>query len=184
MSYEQDYLLMLTDDQIDYKSLSEQVLKRLALDVEPYIAQSALTELQIRESNEAVPTACQLLSSAQADRYLQATAIEILFQMDRDKGLDYMIEYAPTCDPYVLNEMMNLILYDSDFRYELTAARLIAQRLQQIEQEKKEVGATQALALEPDVLEEFQRVLNPADSYSSNHLKKNPRPESPLQLAH
>ena len=177
MSYEQDYLLMLTDDQINYKSLSEQVLKRLALDVEPYIAQSALTELQIRESEEALPIACQILSSVQADRYLQATAIEILFQMDRDKGLDYMIEYAPSCDPYVLNEMMNLLLYDSDFKYELAAARLITQRLEYVAQEEKEE------LLEPDVLEEFQRVLHPANSYSSNGFKKNSHTKAHLQLA-
>ena len=177
MSYEQDYLLMLTDDEINYKSLSEEVLKRLALDVEPYIAQSALTELQIRESQEALPTACQILSSVQVDRYLQATAIEIIFQMDRDKGLDYMIEYAPSCDPYVLNEMMNLILYDSDFKYELAAARLITQRLEYVAQEEKEE------LLEPDVLEEFQRVLHPAELYASNGFKKNSHTKAHLQLA-
>ena len=163
MSYEQDYLLMLTDDQIEYSSLSEPVLRQLALDVEPYIAQSALTELLLRESNEAVATACHILSGTRADRYLRATALKILFRMERDKALDYMIEHAPSSDPYVLNKMMTLIVYESDFKYELAATRLIAQRLQKVEQEEKEEF------LESEVLEDFEQFFDTRDSLLSKN---------------
>lgn len=148
MSFEEhNYLIMLTDDEIDYENLSDHVLKGLALDVEPYIAQSALTELLLRESSQAVPTAVKILSSSLADQYLRGTALKILFRMERDKALDYMIEYTPNVEPYVLNRMMTLLLYESDFRYELAASRLIASQLQKIEDKQE---------LEPEVVKDFK----------------------------
>lgn len=163
MSFKElDFLLMMNDCDIDYSTLSESMLKQLALEIEPYIAQSALTELLIRESSEAVPTAHKVLSGSLADQYLRGTALEILFRMDRHNALSYIIELAPSCEPYVLNTMLDLLLHESDFKYELAAMRQIAQRVPVLhDEEKEEIG--------PYVLSGFQQLFEPRDALLSKN---------------
>jgi len=163
MSFKElDFLLLMNDCDIEYSSLSESMLSQLALEIEPYIALSALTELLIRESSEAVPTAVKILSGSLADQYLRGTALKILFRMDRDNALSYMIELAPNCEPYVLNTMLDLLLYESDFKYELATMRQIAQRVNLLgDEDKEEFG--------PYVLSGFQQLFEPGDSWLSNN---------------
>jgi hypothetical protein len=163
MSFKElDFLLLMNDCDIDYSSLSESMLKQLARKISPYIALSALTELLIRESSEAVPTAYKILSGSLADQYLRGTALKILFRMDHDNALSYMIELAPNCEPYVLNTMLDLLLYESDFKYELAAMRLITQRVNSLlDEDKEEFG--------PYVLSGFEQLFEPGDALLSNN---------------
>ncbi|GAA6615893.1 hypothetical protein [Scytonema sp. NUACC26] len=70
----------MTDDDIDYGSLSEDVLKQLALGDELFIATSALVELRLRKSDMAAMVAWEILSNSLGDKYLQATALSVLFK--------------------------------------------------------------------------------------------------------
>ena len=173
MSFKElDYLLLMNDCDIDYSTLNESMLKQLALEIEPYIAQSALAELHLRESSEALPTALKILSRSQADQYLHGAALEILFRMDRDNALSYMIEFAPNCEPHVLNTMLDLLLYESDFRYELAVMRLITQRVKSLSDEDKEEFG-------PYVLSGLQQLVKPGDPFLSSNGSKPPVASEP-----
>lgn len=179
MSFKElDYLLLMNDCDIDYNTLSESMLKQLALEIEPYIAQSALAELHLRESSEAVPTAHKILVSKQADQYLRGAALEILFRMDHDNVLSYMIELAPNCEPHVLNTMLDLLLYESDFKYELAVMRLITQRVKLLSDEDKEEFG-------PYVLSGWKQLVKPGDALLSNNGFKAFQPSEPraVQMA-
>lgn len=88
--------------------------------------------------------------------------MEILFRMDRHNALSYIIELAPSCEPYVLNTMLDLLLHESDFKYELAAMRQIAQRVPVLhDEEKEEIG--------PYVLLGFQQLFEPRDALLSKN---------------
>ncbi len=55
---------------------------------ELFIATSAFGELASRNSSLATNMAWEILSNSQGDRYLQATALETLFQGNRELALD------------------------------------------------------------------------------------------------
>lgn len=88
--------------------------------------------------------------------------MEILFRMDRHNALSYIIELAPSCEPYVLNTMLDLLLHESDFKYELAAMRKIVQRFPLLYKEEKE-------ELGPYVLSGFQQLFEPGDTLLSNN---------------
>jgi hypothetical protein len=73
-------LMRLTDDEIDYDALSDDELKELALGDELFIATSALGELDNRNGNLGAEVAWEILSNSKSERYLQAAALETLFQ--------------------------------------------------------------------------------------------------------
>ena len=141
-----DYYI-LTDEEIDYEQLSEDVLEELALNIEPYQANSALAELIIRKSPRATSIALEIIATRSHERYLLSTALLALFRLDREKAWDYMAEHFPVADPYVLKTMMELLLYETDFRFELPIARGIFQRLNTL-QENQEL-------LDPDITSDF-----------------------------
>ncbi len=138
---------MLTDEEIDYEQLSEDILEQLALDIEPYIANSALTELTLRESPKAASIALEIMTTKSNERYLLSTALFTLFRLDREKAWDYMTEHFPVADPYVLKTMMELLLYETEFRFELPVALGIFQRLNTLEENKE--------SLDSDVTSDF-----------------------------
>ena len=138
---------MLTDEEIDYEQLPEEMLEQLALDIEPYIANSALAELIIRESPRATSVALDIMATRSHERYLLSTALLALFRLDREKAWDYMAEHFPVADPYVLKTMMELLLYETEFRFELPVAWGIFQRLKTLEENKE--------LLDPDVTSDF-----------------------------
>jgi mRNA-degrading endonuclease RelE of RelBE toxin-antitoxin system len=109
-------LMMLTDDEIDYNTLSDDELKELALGDELFIATSALGELENRNGNLGAEVAWEILSNAKGDRYLQSAALETLFQTNRKRALHYMSQHEQNCDHYLLKTVIELIIENpSDF---------------------------------------------------------------------
>ena len=129
MSKESDYLLMMTDDKIDYSSLSEKTLIDLSLESDPFIANSSLGELSKRKSDRVVEVAWKVIYQSDKEPTLQANALTILFHFDRDNTLDYMEESAHKAPPFLLNKIASLLMYESDFRYELSIAKAIVKRV-------------------------------------------------------
>lgn len=110
-------LMILTDNEIDYGNLSDEELKELALGDELFIATSALGELENRNSNLGAEVAWEILSNSKGDRYLQAAALETLFQGNPELALDYMKEHAQKCDRYILKTAIELMIENpSDFK--------------------------------------------------------------------
>lgn len=138
---------MLTDQEIDYEQLPEDILEQLALDIEPYVANSALGELIIRESPRATSVALDIMATRSHERYLLSTALLALFRFDREKAWDYMTEHFPVVEPYLLKTMMELLLYETEFRFELPIALGIFQRLKSL-QDNKEL-------LDPEITKDF-----------------------------
>lgn len=108
-------LMMLTDDEIDYNTLSDGELKELALGDELFIATSALGELENRNGNLGAEVAWKILSNSKGDRYLQAAALETLFQCNPERALDYMKEQAQKGDRYILNTIVELIFENNSY---------------------------------------------------------------------
>ena len=129
MSKESDGLLMMTDDQINYKELSNETLLELAQESDEYIANSALYELWDRKVPKMVDVARDILASTSDERGLEPIALKIMFESDRENAFAYMERHLHKADPYLFNTMAELILYYSDFRYELSVAKKITQRL-------------------------------------------------------
>ncbi len=103
-------LMMLTDEDIDYSSLSIDILKELTLGDELFIATSALGELSRRNGSVAASIAWQILLKLHGDCYLQAAALETVFRFDQEKALDYIREQAPKCNTYVLNSILEIMI--------------------------------------------------------------------------
>lgn len=130
----------MTDDDIDYSTLSEDVLKELALDDELFIATSALVELRLRKSVAAPMLAYQILSKSKGDKYLQATALSVLFDTSREQAINFMLQEAPSSEPYILNSIMELMI-ENKADFESIPASLLAnivnKRLQELENSTK-----------------------------------------------
>ena len=113
-----DDLMILTDDQIDYTSLSDDTLQELALGEELFMATSALVQLATINKSLAAVVAEDILSHSKGDRYLQATAIETLFGLDKGRAIEYLLEAVPEeSDSYILNAIAELVIENrSDFQ--------------------------------------------------------------------
>lgn len=113
-----DELMILTDDRIDYSSLSSDTLQELALGEELFLATSALVQLATINKSLAAAVAEDILSNSKGDRYLQATAIETLFGLDKRRAIEYLMEALPEeSDSYILNAIAALALENiSDFQ--------------------------------------------------------------------
>ena len=146
-------LMMLTDEQIDYSSLAEETLKELALGDELFIATSALGELSKRKSSVVVSVAWEILSKPQGDQYLQASALEILFNQNREQALEYIKQQAQYCNPYILNSIMELMIENEpDLKSDctLSVVRLVAERLKEFDEKSR--------FPEPEVRESFLKL--------------------------
>ncbi|MBD2773835.1 hypothetical protein [Iningainema tapete] len=130
-------LMMLTDQDIDYRSLSENTLKELALGDELFIATSALGELSRRKISITALIAWEILSKSRGDRYLQASALEILFNLNREQAMDYISKQAQHSNPYILNTILELMIEnESEFKSEraLSIVRIVGERLQEFDE--------------------------------------------------
>lgn len=114
-------LMILDDEQIDYDTLSEEQLHQLVYSDNLFIATSALIELRFRNKILAALSASYILSKSSGDCYLQAAAIETLFQTNPyGIAMDYMKKLDGTCHPYILNSIMEIIMENlSDFQSEI-----------------------------------------------------------------
>jgi hypothetical protein len=103
-------LMLLGFDEIDFDSLSIEVLKKLALANELYIATSALGELEIRDEQMAIFVASNILEISHGDKYLQSSALGTLFRIKPEKAIDCMLKMIKTCDPYIFNTILEILL--------------------------------------------------------------------------
>jgi hypothetical protein len=135
-----DDLSMLGDDQIDYATLSDETLRELALGDDMFVANSALAILAIRHSKHAAPLAWDILTKPHGDRYLHAAALNVLFRMDRQRAVDYLIGQVQALDSYVLNTLAEIMLENHDyFKSDATMpiVRTVMQRMQQYNSDTK-----------------------------------------------
>ncbi|BAZ10361.1 hypothetical protein NIES4071_21760 [Calothrix sp. NIES-4071] len=149
----------MTDDDIDYSNLSEDVLKQLALDDELFIATSALVELRLRKSVVAAMVAYKILSKSKGDKYLQATALSVLFDTSREQAINFMLQEVPSSEPYILNSIMELMIENkADFQSVPASllANIVNKRLQELE------GSTKLPTLEVrnSFLEMYRHIQN------------------------
>jgi hypothetical protein len=130
----------MTDDDVDYSKLSEDVLKQLALGDELFIATSALVELRLRKSAIAAIIAWKILSKTLGDKYLQATALSVLFDMNQEQAIDFMLKQTQYSDSYILNTVMELMIEnETDFKSEpaSTIVSLVKERLRELDHSTK-----------------------------------------------
>jgi hypothetical protein len=149
-------LMMLTDDEIDYENLSDDELKELALGDELFIATSALGELENRKSKQASNIACSILSNSKGDRYLQAAALETLFQSNQKRALHYMNQRTRNWDHYLLKTVIELIIENpSVFSSGLgwPVSRLIRERIKNFKDEEQFIA--------PELIDSFLKRVHP-----------------------
>ncbi|MEC4813452.1 MAG: hypothetical protein SAK29_09300 [Scytonema sp. PMC 1069.18] len=140
----------LTDDDIDYSNLSEDVLRELALGDELFIATSALVELRLRKNAVAATIAREILSKSLGDKYLQATALSVLFDMNQEQAINFMLKQAQDSDSYLLNTIMELMIEnEADFKSEPASSivNIVKDRLLELSNSKR--------FPEPEVKEKF-----------------------------
>jgi hypothetical protein len=104
-----DELMMLTEDQIDFESLSIDILKNLALGDELFMATSALAELGYRDLQQAEIIAWKILSEQKGDSHLQALALEVMFNCNPDKTIDFIQTYRGKMNNILLDAVEDII---------------------------------------------------------------------------
>ena len=97
-----DELMMLTEDQIDFESLSIDILKNLALGDELFIATSALAKLEECDKEQAEIISWTILSKQKGDFLLQALALEVMFNCNPDKAINFINAHWETTDDVLL----------------------------------------------------------------------------------
>ncbi len=152
-----DELLMLNHDAIDYQKLPDDVLRELALEVEPFIATSALSELSIRRSELAGNTAWTLLTRPESDRHLRAAALGVLFKFDPDRAATHMRDRLAECDAGLTATMMEIVLENREFFAHGPFARLPHELATCVEGEQRA-----APSADPDVTHLFLRLFGRA----------------------
>ncbi len=126
----------MTDNDIDYSNLSEDVLKQLALGDELFIATSALVELRIRKSASSAILAWEILSKSLGDKYLQATALSVLFDMNQRQAINFMLKTTQDSNIYILNTIMELMIEnETDFKFEPASSivSIVKERLRELD---------------------------------------------------
>lgn len=155
-------LMMLTDNEINYENLSDDELKELALGDELFIATSALGELESRKSKKASNIACSILSNYKGDRYLQAAALETLFQSNQKRALHYMNQRSRNWDHYLLKTVIELIIENpSVFSSGLgwPVFRLIRERITNFKDEKQFIA--------PELIDSFLKLYDQIEGWQA-----------------
>jgi mRNA-degrading endonuclease RelE of RelBE toxin-antitoxin system len=155
-------LMMLTDDEIDYDTLSDDELKELALGDELFIATSALGELENRKSKKASNIACSILSNSKGDRYLQAAALETLFQSNQKRALHYITQRSRNWDHYLLKTVIELIIENPSVFSSglgLSVSRLIRERITNFKDEEQ--------FLAPELIDSFLRLYDQIEGWQA-----------------
>jgi hypothetical protein len=135
-----EYLDLMTDDDIDYTKLSEDVLQELALGDELFIATSALVELRLRKSAIAAIVAWEILSKSLGDKYLQASALSVLFDMNKEQAINFMLKQTQYSDLYIINTIMELMIEnETDFKCEPASyiVSIVKERLRELDNSTK-----------------------------------------------
>ena len=103
-------LMMLTEDQIDFESLSIDILKNLALGDELFIATSALAKLNECDKEQAEIISWTILSKQKGDSHLQALALEVMFNCNPDKAINFINSHWETMDDVLLGTVEDIIM--------------------------------------------------------------------------
>ncbi|MDF5729885.1 MAG: hypothetical protein PUP92_18215 [Rhizonema sp. PD38] len=130
----------MTDDDVDYSNLSEDVLKQLALGDELFIATSSLVELRLRKSASSAIIAWKILSKTLGDKYLQVTALSVLFDMKQGQAISFMLKQTQYSDSYILNTIMELMIEnETDFKSEPASSivGIVKERLRELDHSTK-----------------------------------------------
>lgn len=101
---------LLCEHEINFPTLSEELLEALTEGPDLFVATSALCELGLRRSPRAAALARAILSGALGDRYLQAAALGVLAGADPAGALGFIRAELPTCDAYVFEAMLPILL--------------------------------------------------------------------------
>lgn len=102
-------LMMLTEDQINFESLSIDILKNLALGDELFMATSALAELGFRDQEQAEMIAWTILSEQKGDSHLQALALEVMFNCNPDKTINFIQTHQDGMDNVLLETVKDIM---------------------------------------------------------------------------
>jgi len=102
-------LMMLTEDQIDFESLSIDILKNLALGDELFMATSALVVLGFRDQEQAEMIAWKILSEQKGDSHLQALALEVMFNCNKDKTINFIQTHRDGMDNILWDAVEDII---------------------------------------------------------------------------
>ena len=103
-------LMMLTEDQIDFESLSIDMLKNLALGDELFIATSALAKLEECDKEQAEIISWTILSKQKGDSHLQALALEVMFNCNPDKAISFINAHWETIDDVLLGTVEDIMM--------------------------------------------------------------------------
>jgi hypothetical protein len=131
-----DQLRLLSDHQIEYQRLSDDVLTQLAVGDDQFVATSALFELSRRRSAAATVAAGRILDRGSADHYLQASAIGVLLKFAPEAAAEYMRRLATSADATLVQGMIELI-EEEPLAFSVdparSAARQVATRVRELE---------------------------------------------------
>jgi hypothetical protein len=105
-----DELELLSDHEIDYEALPDPVLRDLTLRNDLFKATSALVTLSQRGSKYAEMLASDIIAKGLGDRFLQGAAINVLFDFNPAKALEFVTKEIRTGDLYVFNSILELML--------------------------------------------------------------------------
>jgi hypothetical protein len=120
-----DMLDLLSEEDIDFSTLSEDALSHLVLSEDYFVATSALGELSRQRKKTAPTLAWKILIEKSADIYLQASALEVLFKFDADRAIEYIAENVAFVEPYLFRSIIEILIENSDLFHEKKNARLV-----------------------------------------------------------
>ena len=78
--------------------------------------------------------------------------LRVVFATNRERALNFILTRGANAHPQLLNTLIDLLMYESDFRYELQLAHIIKQ---QIEGHEEEMGDY----LDPDTFADFVQIM-------------------------
>ena len=104
-----DELMILMEDQIDFESLSIDILKNLALGDELFMGTSALAVLGFRDQEQAEMIAWKILSEQKGDSHLQALALEVMFNCNKDKTINFIQTHRGGMDNILVDAVEDII---------------------------------------------------------------------------
>jgi hypothetical protein len=130
-----DQLRLLSDHDIEYWRLSDDLLAQLATGYDQFVATSALYELSKRRSDRAAQVAREILRQQIADHFLRGSALGVLFKFEPAEAIDAIRRMIGSADDVLVRSVIELIQEERPaFTSEpgLSAARAVAARAREL----------------------------------------------------
>lgn len=99
---------MYTPEDIDFEALSDDTLRALALEIDPFIATSALAELSARGGRAALDVARELLGTT-SDPWLRGAAFEIVVEGDPALAMRWAGDHVAALDDEDLGKIAEVL---------------------------------------------------------------------------